>query len=138
MIWTSATAEAIEWVVVAATRPQWALSPGGPRRLLVADGRGGEIRCECGRDGGAARGRARGGGAGVHQHGSSSEYGLKDHAPREDEWLEPNSHYAVTKAAGTHLTALAAAEGLPAVTLRLYSIYGPWEDLGRLDTGTGA
>jgi nucleoside-diphosphate-sugar epimerase len=64
--------------------------------------------------------------------GSSSEYGLKRHAPREDDWLEPNSHYAVTKAAGSHLTALAAAEGLPAVTLRLYSIYGPWEDPGRL------
>lgn len=64
--------------------------------------------------------------------GSSSEYGRKAHAPREDEWLEPNSHYAVTKAAGTHLIALAAAEGLPAVTLRLYSIYGPWEDPGRL------
>jgi nucleoside-diphosphate-sugar epimerase len=65
--------------------------------------------------------------------GSSSEYGLKRHAPREDERLEPNSHYAVTKAAGSHLTALAATdEGLPAVTLRLYSIYGPWEDPGRL------
>jgi UDP-glucose 4-epimerase len=64
--------------------------------------------------------------------GSSSEYGLKDHPPREDEWLQPNSHYAVTKATGTHLTALAAAQGLPAVTLRLYSIYGPWEDPGRL------
>lgn len=64
--------------------------------------------------------------------GSSSEYGLKTHPPREEEWLEPNSHYAITKAAGTHLTALAAAEGLPAVTLRLYSIYGPWEDPGRL------
>lgn len=64
--------------------------------------------------------------------GSSSEYGLKHHPPREDEWLEPNSHYAVTKAAGTHLTALAAVNGLPAVTLRLYSIYGPWEDPGRL------
>jgi len=64
--------------------------------------------------------------------GSSSEYGRKGHPPREDEWLEPNSFYAVTKAAGTHLTALAAAEGLPAATLRLYSIYGPWEDPGRL------
>ncbi len=64
--------------------------------------------------------------------GSSSEYGLKAHAPREDDWLEPNSHYAITKAAGSHLTALAVAEGLPAVTLRLYSIYGPWEDPGRL------
>jgi nucleoside-diphosphate-sugar epimerase len=64
--------------------------------------------------------------------GSSSEYGLKMHPPREDEWLQPNSPYAVTKAAGTHLTGLAAAQGLPAVTLRLYSIYGPWEDPGRL------
>jgi nucleoside-diphosphate-sugar epimerase len=64
--------------------------------------------------------------------GSSSEYGLKTHPPREDEWLQPNSPYAVTKAAGTHLTGLAAADGLPAVTLRLYSIYGPWEDPGRL------
>jgi UDP-glucose 4-epimerase len=64
--------------------------------------------------------------------GSSSEYGLKMHPPREDEWLRPNSPYAVTKAAGTHLTGLAAAQGLPAVTLRLYSIYGPWEDPGRL------
>jgi dolichol-phosphate mannosyltransferase len=40
--------------------------------------------------------------------GSSSEYGRKTHAPDEQEWLEPNSYYAVTKAAGTHLTALAA------------------------------
>lgn len=64
--------------------------------------------------------------------GSSSEYGLKRHAPREDAWLEPNSAYAVTKAAGSHLTALARAQGLPAATLRLYSIYGPWEDPGRL------
>jgi UDP-glucose 4-epimerase len=64
--------------------------------------------------------------------GSSSEYGLKTHAPREDEWLEPNSVYAVTKAASSHLTALARTQGVPAVTLRLYSIYGPWEDPGRL------
>ncbi len=64
--------------------------------------------------------------------GSSSEYGLKDHPPREEEWLQPNSDYAVTKAAGTHLTALAAAQGFPAVTLRLYSIYGPWEEPSRL------
>jgi UDP-glucose 4-epimerase len=64
--------------------------------------------------------------------GSSSEYGLKTHAPREDEWLEPNSVYAVTKAASSHLTALARAQGLPAMTLRLYSIYGPWEEPRRL------
>ena len=67
--------------------------------------------------------------------GSSSEYGLKPHAPKEDEWLQPNSCYAATKAAGSHITALAAAKGAPAVTLRLYSIYGPWEDPGRLIPG---
>jgi len=35
------------------------------------------------------------------QTGTSSEYGAKDHSPREVEWLEPNSHYAVTKASAT-------------------------------------
>ena len=65
--------------------------------------------------------------------GTSSEYGYKDHAPSEGEPLEPNSHYAVTKAAATQLCQLAAAEyGQHAVTLRLYSVYGPWEDPRRL------
>jgi nucleoside-diphosphate-sugar epimerase len=71
--------------------------------------------------------------AGVVHAGSSSEYGLKDHAPREDEAVSPNSHYAVMKVAGTHLCRLAAAQhGQRAVTLRLYSAYGPWEEPGRL------
>ena len=53
--------------------------------------------------------------------------------PRENERVEPNSHYAVTKVAATHLCRLAAAtSGVQAVTLRLYSIYGPWEEPGRL------
>jgi nucleoside-diphosphate-sugar epimerase len=65
--------------------------------------------------------------------GSSSEYGFVDHPPRENERLEPNSHYAVTKAAGTHLCALASEQhGQHAVSLRLYSVYGPWEEPGRL------
>jgi UDP-glucose 4-epimerase len=65
--------------------------------------------------------------------GSSSEYGYKDHAPSEDEWLEPNSHYAVTKAAATHLCRLAAIkENRRVVTLRLYSAYGPYEEPRRL------
>jgi UDP-glucose 4-epimerase len=65
--------------------------------------------------------------------GSSSEYGYKDHAPSEDEWLEPNSHYAVTKSAATHLCRLAAQRaGSRIVTLRLYSAYGPYEDPRRL------
>lgn len=65
--------------------------------------------------------------------GTSSEYGHKPHAPAEDEPLEPNSAYAVAKAFGTNYCAWSAAErGLPAVTLRLYSVYGPWEEPRRL------
>jgi UDP-glucose 4-epimerase len=65
--------------------------------------------------------------------GSSSEYGWKDHAPAESEALEPNSHYAITKATATWLcrhTARARAVHMP--TLRLYSVYGPWEEPTRL------
>lgn len=65
--------------------------------------------------------------------GSSSEYGFRSAASQESDRLEPNSHYAVTKAAATHLCSLASAQhGQYAVTLRLYSIYGPWEEPGRL------
>jgi nucleoside-diphosphate-sugar epimerase len=65
--------------------------------------------------------------------GSSSEYGYKDHAPAEDEALEPNSDYAVTKAAATlYCNFTAARTGLPITTLRLYSVYGPYEEPGRL------
>jgi dolichol-phosphate mannosyltransferase len=65
--------------------------------------------------------------------GSSSEYGFKDHAPSEREWLEPNSHYAVSKAAATHLCRYTAqTRGVPIRTLRLYSVYGPWEEPARL------
>jgi len=61
--------------------------------------------------------------------GSSSEYGPKDHAPAEDEPLAPNSVYGVGKAAATLLCRHAAlSRGLRAVTLRLYSVYGPYED----------
>lgn len=65
--------------------------------------------------------------------GSSSEYGLKDHPPTEDEALEPNSHYAITKASATHYCNLAArTHGARVFTLRLYSIYGPYEEPSRL------
>ncbi len=64
--------------------------------------------------------------------GSSSEYGYKDHAPREDEWLEPNSDYSLTKASATmHCRMMAQSDDLSISTLRLYSVYGPWEDPGR-------
>lgn len=65
--------------------------------------------------------------------GSSSEYGLKDHAPPERELPEPNSAYAVTKASATLLGGwLARERGAAFTTLRLYSAYGPWEEPRRL------
>jgi nucleoside-diphosphate-sugar epimerase len=65
--------------------------------------------------------------------GSSSEYGFKDHPACEDERPDPNSTYAVSKAAATMYCAHRAREGnLPAVTLRLYSVYGALEDSRRL------
>ena len=65
--------------------------------------------------------------------GSSSEYGFKDHAPAESEPIEPNSPYAVTKAAATMFCRQAAQSQRAHVpTLRLYSVFGPYEDPGRL------
>ncbi len=65
--------------------------------------------------------------------GSSSEYGYKDHAPGEQELLEPNSHYAVTKAAASHYGQFTARDrDINAVTVRLWSIYGPFEEPTRL------
>jgi dolichol-phosphate mannosyltransferase len=65
--------------------------------------------------------------------GSSSEYGFKDHPAREEERPDPNSTYAVTKAAATMYCRHRARDGsLPAVTLRLYSVYGLLEDSRRL------
>ncbi len=61
--------------------------------------------------------------------GSSSEYGLKDHPPAEDEPLSPNSVYAVGKASASLLCQhLAEREHAYIPTLRLYSVYGPWEE----------
>ncbi len=65
--------------------------------------------------------------------GSSSEYGFKDHAPTEKDWLDPNSYYAVAKASATlfcHYTARSLGVRIP--TLRLYSVYGPYEEPTRL------
>jgi nucleoside-diphosphate-sugar epimerase len=71
--------------------------------------------------------------ASIVSTGSSSEYGYKDHAPREDEWIDPNSHYAATKAAATlYCRYTSIASGTPITTLRLYSVYGPWEEPTRL------
>jgi UDP-glucose 4-epimerase len=65
--------------------------------------------------------------------GSSSEYGAKPHATSESTVLEPNSDYAATKAAFTlHCQHWARREQRPARTLRLYSVYGPFEEPQRL------
>jgi nucleoside-diphosphate-sugar epimerase len=65
--------------------------------------------------------------------GSSSEYGFKTDPMRETDRLEPNSFYAVAKAAQTHLCALAGGrEGLGVAVFRLFSVYGPWEQPTRL------
>lgn len=65
--------------------------------------------------------------------GSSSEYGLNACAPRENEMLFPNSHYAVSKAATSQaISFYGKTRGLPVVNLRLYSVYGPYEDSSRL------
>ncbi len=64
--------------------------------------------------------------------GTSSEYGIKSVPMREDMLLEPNSAYAVTKAAATlYGRHLAVSRDLPIVTLRLFSVYGAWEEPGR-------
>jgi nucleoside-diphosphate-sugar epimerase len=65
--------------------------------------------------------------------GSSSEYGFKDHAPHEDEHVEPNSDYAVTKAAATlYCRYVAQSRALNVTTMRVYSAYGPYEEPRRL------
>ena len=75
---------------------------------------------------------ARGFGAFVYA-GTSSEYGLKDHAPAEDEPLEPNSPYAATKVAATvYCSYVGRRDGSRVVALRLYSAYGPFEEPSRL------
>lgn len=65
--------------------------------------------------------------------GSSSEYGLNCAGPDEDAPLQPNGHYAVSKAAmAQHIYYCGVGRGLPIVNLRLYSAYGPLEDTSRL------
>ena len=61
--------------------------------------------------------------------GSSSEYGTKSAGPLEDESLQPNSHYSVSKAATSNYISYAGKiRRLPVINLRLYSVYGPLED----------
>lgn len=65
--------------------------------------------------------------------GSSSEYGLKDSVMKEDSLLEPDSYYAVAKSTQTLLSAyVAKVNNKPIVTIRPFSVYGPYEEPTRL------
>ncbi len=65
--------------------------------------------------------------------GSSSEYGFNCTAPKETDRVEPNSHYAVSKVSAAYtLEYYAKMHQLNTLNLRLYSIYGGWEEPDRL------
>ena len=65
--------------------------------------------------------------------GSSSEYGWKDYAPKETERADPNSYYAWSKASATaYCRYVAVLHNVRIPTLRLYSVYGPYEEPTRL------
>lgn len=61
--------------------------------------------------------------------GSSSEYGTKNSPMSERDNLEPLTMYAASKASATLMCrAYALTYQKPIVTLRPFSIYGPWEE----------
>jgi polyisoprenyl-phosphate glycosyltransferase len=65
--------------------------------------------------------------------GSSSEYGTNASGPSETEELTPNSHYAVSKTGNSYyIKYCGKVLGMPVVNLRLYSVFGPWEEPDRL------
>lgn len=65
--------------------------------------------------------------------GSSSEYGEKKSPMKESDLLEPNSEYGVTKSAATlYCRNFSQKNRKPIVTLRLFSVYGYFEDRRRL------
>lgn len=65
--------------------------------------------------------------------GSSSEYGKKYLPMRETDALEPNNMYGATKAAQTLVSsAFAKIHNKPVTILRLFNVYGYYEEKGRL------
>lgn len=60
--------------------------------------------------------------------GSSSEYGSKFYPMKENMILEPNTPYGCAKAwASLYGQYLSSEKNIPIVTLRLFSVFGPWE-----------
>jgi nucleoside-diphosphate-sugar epimerase/glycosyltransferase involved in cell wall biosynthesis len=65
--------------------------------------------------------------------GSSSEYGTNSCAPSELGPFLPNSDYSVSKLAiSKYLSYVGKHRNFPCVNLRLYSVYGQYEDTSRL------
>lgn len=65
--------------------------------------------------------------------GSSSEYGKKTSPMKETDLLEPNSLYGITKSASTlYCEYVGKSQKLPIATLRLFSVYGYYEEKSRL------
>lgn len=65
--------------------------------------------------------------------GSALEYGEQGGDLREESTPRPSTLYGITKLAGTEaLAERSRAIGLPSVTARLFTIYGPGEHHGRL------
>jgi dolichol-phosphate mannosyltransferase len=65
--------------------------------------------------------------------GTSSEYGDNASAPLETDPALPNSHYSASKAAiAGAIFFMGKKLSLPCANLRLYSVYGPFEDSSRL------
>ena len=101
---TTCRSTSVDLADAAARRAPWCgcaagvdLPPRRPRRLLVADATSHEmVRTNVVGTVNLVEACARGRGSRRSCNtGSSSEYGFKDHAPAETEWLEPNSDYAV-------------------------------------------
>ncbi len=63
--------------------------------------------------------------------GSSSEYGIKQMPMKESDLLEPNTDYAMSKALVSNLLQARKSIG-KTVTLRLFSVYGYYEEKHRL------
>ena len=65
--------------------------------------------------------------------GSSSEYGTNSAGPQESSECVPNSHYSVSKVSvANYLRFVGKTASFPSANLRLYSVYGPLEDVSRL------
>ncbi len=61
--------------------------------------------------------------------GSSSEYGIRQSVMREEDEIAPNTDYAMSKALVTNFL---KSKDFKAITLRLFSVYGYYEEKHRL------